>query len=43
MDRKFLKPYKFPKMKVVELHRQEALMQYSGNIGFHDSEKEYLA
>lgn len=44
MEKKKLpKPYTSPKMEIVELKHQEALMQYSGTIGLHDSEKDYLA
>jgi hypothetical protein len=38
-----LKEYTPPKMKIVEVKHQGALMNYSGTVGFHDSEKEYLA
>lgn len=40
---KTLKPYTSPKMKIVEVKHQGSLMQYSGIVGFHDSEKEYFA
>ena len=44
MEKKKLpKPYTSPKMKIVEVKHQGSLMQYSGIVGFHDSEKEYLA
>ena len=38
-----LKEYTPPKMEIVQIKHQGSLMQYSGIVGFHDSEKEYLA
>ena len=38
-----LKPYTSPKMEVVEIKHQGTLMQYSGTLLFHESEKKYFA
>lgn len=40
--KKSLKPYTSPKMEIVELNCKTVLMEFSGTIGLHDSEKDYL-
>ena len=42
-NQKLKRVYTPPKMKIVEVKHQGSLMQYSGIVGFLDSEKEYLA
>lgn len=41
--KKSQKPYTSPKMEIVELNCKTVLMEFSGTIGLHDSEKDYLA